>query len=75
MRILIVEDEPLTKLGLKQVCSRYEIVGLAGNGYEAVEISLRQIPDVIVTDIFLPKLDGIKMTEWVKKILPSVKRC
>ena len=73
MRILIVEDEPLTKLGLKQVCSRYEIVGLAGNGYEAVEISLRQTPDVIVTDIFLPKLDGIKMTEWVKKILPGVK--
>ncbi len=76
LRILIVEDDPMMQLGLEQSLEDYPqltIVGQADDGYRGVEQALKLQPDVIVMDIGLPRLDGIKATEEIKKALPNVR--
>jgi len=61
-RVLIVDDHPLMRDALSMAIedeSDMEIVGQASNGVEAVDLALRLLPDVIVTDLFMPVKDGL----------------
>jgi DNA-binding NtrC family response regulator len=73
-RILIAEDELITLRGLERVLSRegHEVV-TAENGEEALRILKERRVDVLVTDIKLPGIDGLKLLEWVKQHLPETK--
>ena len=75
-RVLIVEDEIIVREWLKKRV-RWEDYGLtlcgeAANGQEALEIYERQKPDIILTDIRMPVMDGITMLKMIRK---QDKRC
>lgn len=59
MRVLIVDDEPLVRIGLKSAirweAGGMEIVGEAADGEEAMKLILERKPDAIILDIKMPK--------------------
>jgi two-component system response regulator YesN len=69
-RILIVDDEYLVRLGLKTTIDweahGYVIAGEAANGRDALELFEKTGPDVILTDIKMPIMDGLELTRAVK---------
>jgi len=68
VRILLVDDEPLylrlLKVNLES--EGYEIVS-ARNGEEALEILAQEIPDLIIMDVMMPKLDGIATCNRIRQ--------
>lgn len=63
MKILIVDDEKPARDRLRQLiddAGRYEVVGEAGNGEQAIEMAAKAHPDVVLLDIRMPGLDGIE---------------
>ncbi len=74
LRLLVVDDHELTRLTLKLAFSCQEniqVVGLASNGLEAVEMVKSHNPDVIVLDLQMPIMDGWRASSHIKKIAPS----
>lgn len=74
-RILIADDHPLLREALCQVLSKepdMEVVGKASDGEEAIAMSSRMKPDVVIMDIIMPKFDGIEASKKIKSISPSV---
>lgn len=69
MKIIIVEDEIRIREGLAKLIgkldSRYEVVGEAENGALGLELIHSVRPDIIITDIKMPVMDGLKMLEAV----------
>ncbi len=68
LRVVVVEDHALTRIGLSAALSAagIEVVGEAGDGPSGREIILRERPDVAVVDIGLPGIDGIELTESLR---------
>ena len=76
LRVLIVEDDPVMRLGLGRLLGAYpqlKMVGEAEDGYSGVEAALALKPNLIVMDIGLPELDGIAATQQIKSSLPAVR--
>lgn len=65
MKIVIVEDEIRIREGLSKLVRKlnenYEVVGEASNGVEGLEVIRSVQPDVIITDIKMPMMDGLEM--------------
>lgn len=64
MRIVIVEDEPKTKEGLINIINKftdYEICGIASDGFEGIKLIKGLKPDLIISDIQMPGMDGLTM--------------
>lgn len=65
MKILIVEDEIRIREGLEKLLGKlrpeYEIVGRAENGVEGLALCKSEQPDIILTDVKMPQMDGLKM--------------
>lgn len=72
-KILLVEDDELVRDMLAQVLKRasYEVEG-AANGEEAAEILQHMEPDVMITDIIMPKKSGITLISEVKNKHPNM---
>ncbi|SFO05970.1 response regulator transcription factor [Proteiniclasticum ruminis] len=72
IRVLIVEDEEFIRKGLVHTMDWLKmdclVVGEAENGEEGYEKILQMKPDLVLTDIRMPKLDGITMIEKAKKV-------
>ncbi len=74
IRVVIVDDQELVRSGLELVLKARgcEVVGLAGDGREAVDVVGRTKPDVVLMDIRMPVMDGIAATrELTAAGLPS----
>ena len=71
MRVLIVEDEVRIREGIGKLLSRsggrYEVIKEAGNGAEGLETILELRPDIVITDIRMPDMDGLEMLERMVK--------
>ena len=70
MRILIVEDEIKIRRGLAGLIAKTtgdEIVGEARNGREGLELILRTNPDLVITDVKMPEMDGLEMLQAMKE--------
>ena len=73
IRVLVVDDSRTTQLILKRILSSaddIEVVGLAANGREALEMIPRLDPTVICTDLLMPVMDGFVLTEEVMRRYP-----
>ncbi len=75
-RILVVEDESIIRLDLTTILedSGYEVIGEAGDGEKAVELALSLPLDLIIMDIKMPKLNGLKAAKIIsqKKDTPII---
>jgi signal transduction histidine kinase/ligand-binding sensor domain-containing protein/DNA-binding NarL/FixJ family response regulator len=65
--LLVVEDNPAVQSYLKSVLEPIYQVNVAVNGKEGFEFALQEIPDLILTDVMMPVMDGIEMTDQLKK--------
>jgi DNA-binding NarL/FixJ family response regulator len=75
-RVLLVEDHPMSLVGLKMLLEKdqaVEVVGEATNGLEAVDLSIALQPDVILMDIGLPEMDGVEATQRIKAERPATR--
>lgn len=74
LRVLLVDDHELTRLTLQFAFScqeNMEVVGLASNGQEAIEMVKCYQPDVIVLDLQMPVMDGWCASSYIKSISPK----
>jgi DNA-binding NarL/FixJ family response regulator len=74
IRVLIADDHPTFTQGLSRLLDEQpdlETVGVAADGEEAVKLARELKPDVVVMDISMPKLNGIKATRQIKTELPD----
>jgi Response regulator containing CheY-like receiver domain and AraC-type DNA-binding domain len=71
IKILIVDDEFLVRLGLKTTINwtqfGYEIVGEASNGREALQLFEKFKPDILMTDIKMPDMDGLELISEIRQ--------
>jgi two-component system response regulator YesN len=71
VRIMVVEDDLLTRIGivsmLKEGNSDLTVIAEADNGKTALEISLREEPDIIITDVKMPLMNGIELIRAAKE--------
>ncbi|HSL03197.1 MAG TPA: PAS domain S-box protein, partial [Nitrospiraceae bacterium] len=74
LRVLLVDDHAMVRQGLRSVLETYvdiEVIGEASDGEEAVVKAEQFQPSVIVMDINMPKMNGIKATAQIKARFPS----
>jgi two-component system response regulator YesN len=76
IKLLIVDDESLLRQGLRHMTDwpahGFAICGEAANGQEALELIANQTPDIVITDIKMPVMDGIELTRIIKKEYPAL---
>ena len=73
IRVLLVDDQELFREGLETLLSVHadiQVVGQARNGREAVDVATRARPDVVLMDVRMPLLDGIRATRLLAEVLP-----
>lgn len=76
-RVLIVDDEKYVRMGIKSETDwaliGCEVVGEAANGIEGLEAAETLRPDLVISDIRMPKMDGIEMAEKIIERCPGTK--
>ena len=76
-KVLIVDDEKYVRMGIKSdtdwALIGCEVVGEASNGLEALEVAENTRPDLVISDIRMPKMDGIELAEKLIEKYPNVK--
>jgi DNA-binding NarL/FixJ family response regulator len=73
-RILIADDHALVIEGFRRILEEdYELVGMAGDGYELLAAAKTVQPDIVILDISMPLLNGINTARQLKKICPTAK--
>lgn len=75
IKVLIVDDHALLREGLIKILSLEDdlkIIGEAGKGEEAIELTRTLKPNVILMDINMPGVNGIEATKAIKKEFPSI---
>jgi two-component system response regulator YesN len=77
LKLVIVDDEPTVRMGLSSYFdwSAYgiEVAGEADNGIAALQVIERVKPDLVITDVRMPKMDGIQMANLVSERFPPIK--
>ncbi len=74
VRVVIVEDYKLTRIGLRSTLNEFENVTVIGEAEDAVsglEIIQREKPDVVLMDLGLPGMNGLEATMKVKEVSPD----
>jgi two-component system, NarL family, vancomycin resistance associated response regulator VraR len=75
LRVLVADDHELTRFSLKMALKNQagiELVGLAEDGLQAIELVKRYQPDVIILDLQMPVLDGMSAANEIKRIAPYI---
>jgi NarL family two-component system response regulator LiaR len=75
IRLLIVDDYPVVVSGLMAMFQDHEeinIIGVANNGFQAIEMARNLNPQVILMNVSMPEMDGIEATRRIKNELPEI---
>ncbi|WP_328410042.1 response regulator transcription factor [Nocardia sp. NBC_00403] len=76
IRVLIVDDQQLVRAGLRMLCQtdgELEVVGEAAGGGDAVRLAEQFAPDVVLMDLQMPGMDGIRATERILATRPAIR--
>jgi DNA-binding NarL/FixJ family response regulator len=76
IKTLLADDHTIVREGLRSLLladSEIQVIGEAHNGREAVEMTLRLRPDVVVMDIAMPLLNGLEATRQILAAVPATK--
>jgi CheY-like chemotaxis protein len=67
-RALVADDNRIERVMLRAVLSQHGVeVVEAADGEKAIEILEGQVPDLIISDVLMPKLDGFALAAWLQK--------
>ncbi len=76
IKILVADDHPVVRRGISSCLARQEhleIVGEAADGYEAMRKARELVPDIVLMDIHMPQMNGLAVTELLRKEQPQTK--
>ena len=77
VKVYLVEDEIIIRQSIKNSIDwekeGYEFVGDASDGELALPVILKEKPDILITDIRMPFMDGLELSRMVKAELPDIK--
>lgn len=76
IRVLLVDDQHLVRAGLRMLCEtdpQLEVVGEAANGSDAVRLTEQTGPDVVLMDLRMPGMDGIRATATILAQRPATR--
>lgn len=76
IRVLVVDDHAILRDGIRSLLESQPdiiVIGEAGDGEEALEYTGKLLPDIVLMDISMPKVNGLEATRLIKKKYPQVK--
>ena len=76
IRILIAEDHPVVRHGLRgflETCADLEVVAEAEDGFQAVALARDLVPDVILMDLQMPKMNGLEAIDQIMAFSPATR--
>jgi two-component system chemotaxis response regulator CheY len=75
MRILIADDAPFIQEMLKSILEKegHVVVGIAGDGQEAIQLAAHYKPDLILMDLVMPKISGLEAAVQILEAQPLMK--
>jgi len=73
-RLLLADDHPMMLEGLSRLLEpEFDVVGMASDGRELLRMAAARRPDLVITDISMPGLDGIEVIHRLQVILPTAR--
>lgn len=75
-RVIIVDDEPtaieFVEALIKRKSSDFQVIAVASNGQECLELIEKQLPDIVISDIKMPVMDGIELIRRINSDYPQI---
>ena len=75
-KILIVDDELIMRQGITHMFDwekdGFQIIGQASNGHEAIEMIKKNTPNIVISDIVMPQIDGLELTKYIQTNYPEI---
>jgi DNA-binding NarL/FixJ family response regulator len=75
MKVLIADDQRVVREGLATIVGGFpgtEVVGLAADGAEAIDLAAERAPDIVLMDLRMPRVDGVEATQVIRGRHPAV---
>jgi two-component system response regulator YesN len=77
LKVIIVDDEALVRIGIKSCIEwekyNFEFVGQAEDGVQALDLIEKTRPDIVLTDILMPNMDGLELIGQLSTLYPHIK--